>query len=202
MNTSPPDRRRTRQEQHRKDLLDAATRYIFEHGLSSLSIRPLAEALGISHRTLLYHFGSKERLVVEVLQEIRARDRAFFLSLVHEKEPISTAELGWKFWQRFTASNYERYFRIFFEIYGLALQNPEIYEGFLQGVITDWLPIFEERLIAEGYARDTARSMATLLFAAARGLHLDLLTTRDAERVNAAAELLGQLFERRSWPTP
>src|SRR5207244_4401931 len=105
--------------------------------------------------------------------------------------------LGWQFWQRFTASGYERYFRTFFEIYGLALQKPALYKTFLDGVVADWLPFFEQTLVREGYAPDTARSMATLLFAAARGLHLDLLTTHDHERVQAAAELLGQLFERR-----
>src|SRR5690348_7958382 len=88
MNTQKPDGRRARHERHRKDLLDAALTYIFEHGLADLSLRPLAEALGISHRTLLYHFGSKEQLIVEVLQEVRARDRAFFASLVPEQAAL------------------------------------------------------------------------------------------------------------------
>jgi AcrR family transcriptional regulator len=62
MNEISQDGRRTRHEPRKQDLLAAAVEYVFEHGFSELSIRPLAAALGISHRTLLYHFHSNTNL--------------------------------------------------------------------------------------------------------------------------------------------
>lgn len=47
----------------RTELLEAAYRYVLTHGLSELSLRPLAKAIGSSPRVLLYLFGSKDGLV-------------------------------------------------------------------------------------------------------------------------------------------
>jgi hypothetical protein len=41
------------------NLLEQVTIYISRNGLQDSSLRPLAEALGISARMLIYHFGSK-----------------------------------------------------------------------------------------------------------------------------------------------
>src|SRR5271154_7591678 len=69
------DGRRARHAHRRPELLAAATDYVFEHGLADLTMRPLAKELGITHRGLLHHFGSKEQLVAEILHELRGRDR-------------------------------------------------------------------------------------------------------------------------------
>ena len=43
--------------QTRKETLtDELVGYLLEHGLSDISLRPLADALGISARLLIYHF--------------------------------------------------------------------------------------------------------------------------------------------------
>jgi AcrR family transcriptional regulator len=52
--------------------------YAAEHGLFRMPVRPVADALGISHRTLLYYFGSKEQLIADVLLRLRRRERARF----------------------------------------------------------------------------------------------------------------------------
>ena len=54
--------------------LAKAAEYVLEHGLADLSLRPLAKALGTSPRMLLYDFGSKERLIHEILAEIRRHE--------------------------------------------------------------------------------------------------------------------------------
>ncbi|RVC88911.1 TetR/AcrR family transcriptional regulator, partial [Mesorhizobium sp. M2A.F.Ca.ET.017.03.2.1] len=55
----------------RAELLDASYAYVLDHGLNGLSLRPLAAAIGSSPRVLLYLFGSKEKLLRELL--VRAR---------------------------------------------------------------------------------------------------------------------------------
>ena len=60
----------------RERLLAAAVDYAAEHGLADLSLRTLAAALGTSHRMLIFHFGSKEGLLLEVVRAVEAQQRA------------------------------------------------------------------------------------------------------------------------------
>lgn len=48
-------------------LLPLLARHVLAHGLGQASLRPLARAAGTSDRMLLYHFGSKEALIAELL---------------------------------------------------------------------------------------------------------------------------------------
>ena len=57
---------RGRQEQ-REAFLVGAVEQVLRNGVSGLSLRPLAAALGTSDRMLLYYFGSRERLLEAVL---------------------------------------------------------------------------------------------------------------------------------------
>lgn len=50
------------------DLLKKMGQHVLENGLSTASLRPLAKAAGTSDRMLIYHFGTKEALIGEVLQ--------------------------------------------------------------------------------------------------------------------------------------
>ena len=60
----------------RRELLDAAYRYVLDHGLADLSLRPLAAAIGSSPRVLLFLFGSKDGLVAALLARARAEELA------------------------------------------------------------------------------------------------------------------------------
>ena len=51
----------------RETLLPQLAAHVLEHGLTGLSLRPLAKAAGTSDRMLIYHFGSKDRLVADLL---------------------------------------------------------------------------------------------------------------------------------------
>ncbi len=51
----------------RESLLPALAAHVLEHGMEHASLRPLAKAAGTSDRMLIYHFGSKEQLVDDVL---------------------------------------------------------------------------------------------------------------------------------------
>lgn len=57
----------------RTRLLDAMTVHVLEHGLANASLRPLAKAAGTSDRMLIYHFGSKDGLIEELLLHICAK---------------------------------------------------------------------------------------------------------------------------------
>jgi hypothetical protein len=78
-------------------------------------------------------------------------------------------------------------FRLFFAVYGRALQAPRQFAGFLDRVVADWMGLLVE---AQGPEADPAAATrtATLVIATIRGLLLDLLATGDVAGVNAAME--------------
>src|SRR3954471_24696857 len=60
-----------------QELLQRAYAYVLQHGLMTLSLRPLAEAIGSSPRVLLFLFGSKDGLVRALLERARADELRF-----------------------------------------------------------------------------------------------------------------------------
>lgn len=178
---------RTPDEQRRSDLLDAVVDYVCENGVADLSLRPLAQAVGSSPRVLLYYFTSKEDLVTEVLEHAGARQRALFERL--RTQDLSPFDVCAEIWRIMSAPAAEPIFRLFFEVYGLALQDRRRFARFLKYVVEPWLEFISEPLIAAGEARDDARAYATIVIAGFRGFLLDLCATRDRARVNKAVEL-------------
>ncbi|WP_402466013.1 TetR/AcrR family transcriptional regulator [Isoptericola aurantiacus] len=53
----------------RAQVIDATMEVFAQHGYAGGSIRAIAERAGVSHATLIQHFGSKERLLIAVLEE-------------------------------------------------------------------------------------------------------------------------------------
>lgn len=163
--------------QIRRELLARAVEYVFENGLADLSLRPLAAALGVSPGVLLYHFGSKEQLLMDVIAAGRARQRAL-------AEGVEDVPALWKI---FSAPRWMPGVRLFFEVYALAMRDPQRYPGFLESAIDDWLDAITPRRDEE------ARADATLQLALFRGLLLDLCASGDRKRLSRAIERLGAL---------
>ena len=170
----------------RERLLDAAVAYVGEHGVGDVTLRRLAAAIGTSHRMLLYHFGSRDRLLIEVVQAVEDRQRAVLASL--ELDPgLSVGEAMWAMWDRLADPSMWAYERLFFEVYGQALQGRPHATPLLDGVVEDWLGPATEIGVAQGLSPEDAAAGARLGLAITRGLLLDLLATGDRAGVDAAA---------------
>ena len=169
------------------DLLAAAMAYVTEHGVSDLSLRTLATAIGTSHRMLIYHFGSREGLLVEIVKAVEQQQRDRLAALLAEpgRRPREQAE---RFWEQLVDPAMWPQERLFFELYGQALQGRPHAVPLLDGVVTDWLEPVTELTVRSGVPREQARAHARLRLAVARGLLLDLLATGDVEGVRAAGE--------------
>jgi AcrR family transcriptional regulator len=163
----------------------AIVRYLAAHGLSDLSLRPLAKAVGTSPRGLLYHFGSKEKMLGEVLAEMR-RQQAAGYDEIHGRD---LQEEYWIVWERMSTPKSVPLFRLFFEAYGIALRRPNAYRAFLRSTVEDWLRLIADPMCREGYARDEARAFGTVILAGLRGFMLDLCNTGDRERVDSAVKI-------------
>ena len=178
---------RTADEQKRVDLLERIVDYVMANGLSDLSLRPLADAVGTSPRVLLYYFTSKEELIAGIMDGARARQRAIFEEL--PRNAATYAETVRAAWDVMSAPRHEPVFRLFFEVYGLALQDPKRFPGFLKRAVEDWLDYLEPSALADGHTPRDARAIATVLLAGYRGFLLDLCATRDRKRISRAVDM-------------
>jgi AcrR family transcriptional regulator len=175
------------ERQGRARLLEAAVVYALAHGIGDLSLRELAGAIGTSHRMLIYHFGSKDELLVAVARAVEDAQRAFLSELWSEVDR-SAADTTREMWNRLAAPELAPQERLFFELYARALHGRPGTEGFLDGIVTDWVDQSARLLASLGLAVDEARSASRLGLAVVRGLLLDLLATGDRAGVDAALE--------------
>jgi AcrR family transcriptional regulator len=173
--------------QRREELLHRVVEHLATHGLHDASLRTLAGAVGTSHRMLSYYFGSHRGLLREVSAAVEARQRASLQEMAVDPG-LSPVEIMRAQYARLVDPSLHRYERLFFELYGRALQGDPDALPLLDGDVDRWVdasvPLFE----ALGYAGPAARAEARLSLAVARGLLLDLLATGDRAGVDAAVE--------------
>ena len=78
--------------------------------------------------------------------------------------------------------------RLFFEIYGQALQGRPNATALLDDIVDSWLDVATEINVAQGMDEQRARTVGRLGIAVTRGLLLDLLATEDRAGTTAAME--------------
>lgn len=176
----------------RERLLAASVAHVARHGLADLSLRSLATAVGTSHRMLIYHFGSKEGLLAEVVATVEAGQRQVMADLAASDEPAHLAMR--RFWRGLTDPSVREHERLFFEIVAQALQGRPGTERLRETLVEPWLDVVAAGAVERGAPPDAARARARLGMAVTRGLLLDLLATGDLDGVDAAMDLFLDAF--------
>lgn len=69
MNTTDKNKSRTRLEQRESDIMAAATRLFAEEGFHGTSTRKIAAAAGVSEGTLFHYYGTKNVLLLAILDD-------------------------------------------------------------------------------------------------------------------------------------
>jgi len=177
--------------QARQALLDRCVAYLQESGFSDASLREIAAGAGTSHRMLIYHFGTREQLLADVVGRIEAAQREALADLVEQEDDL--LEINRRFWRRLSDPALAPAERLFFEIYSHALYGRSWTAQFRETVVSAWVEPLVELLIRHGYPEQEARQRARLGMAATRGLLMDLLLTGDRQAVDAAADLMARL---------
>jgi AcrR family transcriptional regulator len=198
MSSERVDGRTLRFQHRRPELLAAATDYVLDHGIADLSLRPVAQALGVTHATLLRHFSSKDELIKCVLDKIRTDLFAQVSADSELREAGSTAQLLRITWRRLCEPKEQRQFLLLFAMAAGKGWQPgdggelvrSMEDGFVE-FISGWLR-------QDGWTPEDASALATLLLAQIRGLQLDLLITGDRARVDRAFEFALTLVEPRT----
>jgi AcrR family transcriptional regulator len=178
----------------RERLLAATIDHVAVHGLADISLRSLAAAIGTSHRMLIYHFGSKEGLLVEVVRTLEARQREA-LEAFSSDPAESLADVMRRMWRDLSDPSRWPHERLFFEMYGQALQGRPGTAPLLEGIVDSWLDEASKVAARHGLDPAATRAHARLGVATMRGLLLDLLATGDRAAVDRAMEQFISFYE-------
>ena len=177
----PPD------DGRRTELLDALIDAFASNGIGTRSLRDVAEAAGTSHRMLIYHFGSRDELLLAIVEEVERRQMATLADLPSDPGAAFAA-----IWAGLRAPELRPFERLFFECYSRAAQGEAPFTRLVPAAVDGWLAKVDAQ--SRGTADPT---MARLGLAVTRGLLLALVATNDDAGVDAAAARFAELLRRR-----
>jgi AcrR family transcriptional regulator len=171
----------------RAELLARIVDYALAHGVTSLTLRPTAEAVGTSGRMLVHHFGSRDAMLAQVLLAIEER---LIAAMAAGQPETDAAGVLRHMWRATAEPRMAPLVRALFETWGRALVRPGEFGDYLERIFTPWRDALATGLEAAGEPADVALAKATLALAAFNGLQLVRLTTGDADQANAAFDLM------------
>lgn len=177
---------RTPDVARRGQLLDALIEEFATGGIGDRSLREVAVAIGTSHRMLLHHFGSRDNLLLAVVEEVERRQLDVLAEL-----PTDAAGGFTAMWADVRRPGLRRLERLFFECYARAAQGEKPFARMIPNAVDGWLRAVEA---AAGDSPDPA--LVRLGLAVTRGLLLDLVATNDDAGVDAAAAAFTRLLSR------
>lgn len=170
--------------QRRAAWAEIATDYVLERGLIGLSLRPLAAEIGTSDRMLLYHFGSKDQLVADVLRTSNDRSVAEVVALPPSSDLRAAVLDLWAVMEG------DRCSRIYVEAAALGLFGSEPYATVVREANALWIDCLVGHLVKTGVDRPLAERASKVIDAAFMGFQLDLpLDVDRADRGPVVADL-------------
>ncbi len=167
----------------REELLRAVVDYLLEQGIHQTSLRPLAAALDTSTYTFVYHFGSKEDLVIRALGAIAERhgraierigDEPTFDRLVHG------------YWRWSVETDRLRTARVATDARSLVRTQPDIYRPFVEALRSDLTTAVRSALSRAGHGSADAE----MVVAALTGTLQELIALGDSDSASATVERL------------
>jgi AcrR family transcriptional regulator len=178
-------RRRTSPRQ--EELLERAYTHVVAHGLSDLSLRPLATAIGSSPRVLLYLFTSKDGLTRAVLDRAWRDELAAIESIRRDQGALDLATVALGVWEWLSAPVHRDLLNLWVESYARSLVQPEgPWADYAARTVRDWLDLLASQQSPARRRSRSGETERTAVLALLRGAMLDLLATGDEARVTRA----------------
>ncbi|WP_369045170.1 TetR/AcrR family transcriptional regulator [Sinomonas sp. P10A9] len=175
------------------ELLDQILDFLLDSTLADLTFRSLADGLGISSYVLVYHFGSREQLVTEIIHGIMGRYEP-----LESGTPASASPNDFVVWAR-------KAFELCLDHRGRHLQRLE-FEASVQDVVAErprgagvasyarWRGFLARWLRGQGVAAKRADALARLYVGSILGLLYDFVITGDKRAVLESFDLLSEAF--------
>lgn len=177
-------------------LVELILDYLLDKPLSEMSFRTLAKGIGVSTYALVYHFGTREQLVREIVAAISSRaifveDRLRQLDATLETY-LEGLELSWS-WA--IEPRNRQLQRLEFEAALLETVHPgEI--AHVRALIDHWQAIGRDALLGFGLSAEDAEVESRFIVAVFHGLQYDLVVTGDVEAATRAFRRALELHRR------
>ena len=127
----------TRRPEQREALLAGAVEHVLRHGVATLSLRPLAAALGTSDRMLLYWFGTRDGLLRAVLDVVGQQLRDGLRAVLPDGA-VAPAEFVRRVRPVLRDPRSEPALRLYVEVSGLAARGQEPFRSAAAAVARSW----------------------------------------------------------------
>lgn len=162
----------------RDELLEQVTDHVLAHGLIGLTLRPLAAAVGTSDRMLIYHFGSRDDLVSEVLD--LANDRAIAaLGALPAGETVRDAVN--RLWEAYRYPPLLPLLRLYYQAAATGFIGTEPYRSRARASNARWSDSLRDWLGRSGAPTDRVDRVTRLVDWGLCGFHFDLATSSPEE---------------------
>ena len=179
----------------RRRVIDAAIACLYARGYTATTTSMIAEGAGVSRGALLHHVPTKVDLVLALVEDVVARQRAYYTEALRtyprgRDRFIAMTELTWRMWS-------EPQGVAVTEIM-VAARSDRLLGDRLPGVFAEIQATQADAMarLAQAAGIDDHESVARfsrLSAAAIRGLAIELMFNRDSRSVEGAVELLHDL---------
>lgn len=159
--SAPPskssDEVRSRKVQFTSTLADLA----LEEGIATLGLRGMAAKIGTSDRMLIYYFGTRDQLIVDVLEQVSTRLSALLLRI----DDGSRASPG-QFLMRVLAMVHDPeiapFMKLWTEVIARSARGEAPYDRIGPGAVKSWTDWIDSKLAPSPGHTETGRAAALL----------------------------------------
>jgi AcrR family transcriptional regulator len=170
--------------QRKPQLLAGILDYLQDKNLAGLSFRSLAEGLGISSYMLVYHFGTREQLVAEIVAQVQSGMAAPPRGQMLQLGPEGFREQMFQWWSRSMTARGRQLQRLGFEA---AMQDPEgAFGNHSADLYGAWRDVATAWLQANGVGPEAAEVEGSLFAAGVHGLLYEHVLTGQTQQTTAA----------------
>ncbi|MCL9981729.1 MAG: TetR/AcrR family transcriptional regulator [Erythrobacter sp.] len=145
-------------------LLPLLAQHVLAHGLGQASLRPLAKAAGTSDRMLLYHFGTKEALIAELLGYLARTYAATLDAALAGERPVTRGQVVARILKHARHPATQPFTALWWEIVAGAARGVDSYRAAAQAMMDELLGWLEGQMPAgDPDPKGGARYLLTLI---------------------------------------
>lgn len=179
---------RTTDKSIKINILEKTFQYIVEHGIEAISMRQLSKEIGVSARMLVYHFGSKEQLLSNVLtytsEKIKSVFEGFSPPNLNPEEELLTI------WLFFSDNLVQAEIQLIFEVEVLALRGNPIYRSFAKKNSEYWLQFVISRFPS------LSQTVCQLILNTVSGTLLELFLNQNKNQQNESIKAFASMLSK------
>jgi AcrR family transcriptional regulator len=167
-------------------LLDEIIEHLLDKSLASVSFRTIAQALGVSTYTLVYHFGTRDQLVSDIVAAVSTRAEAIEQKVIATPDTLDTYFASFtESWEWTLQPRNRQLQRLEFEAALIEALEPSTHV-FSRAVFSTWQRIGERALTSIGIDKRTAELEVRMLVDSFYGIQYDFVLNGDAKLATAA----------------